>query len=80
MQRSLIRLTKGTYPRQDAVKRIWQEPRARRQLKQPMLSRNMFRILRVELTQVLHAVHELGHACRDMVVAIEADRPICNRF
>ena len=40
----------------------------------------MFRILRVQLPEELDAVHEFGHACRDVVVAVEPDCAVCYCF
>ena len=45
-----------------------------------MFPRDVFIILRVELAQVLDTVHELGHARRDVVVAVESDRAVRDRL
>ena len=71
---------KNTHPRQNTVKRIREQFRARRQLAQATLAFDMFPVVRVELAQELDAVHEARHARRDVVVAVETDSTICNCF
>jgi hypothetical protein len=71
---------KTTYPSKNTIKCIRQQFWPTRELTEPLPPRDMVRVVRVYLAQKLDAVHESGHTCRDVVVAVESNRAVCDCF
>jgi len=40
----------------------------------------MIRVVEIELSKKLDAVHKFGHACRDVVITVEPDGAISDSF
>lgn len=65
------------YSSENAIKRIWEKLGPGRELAESPLSCHVFRIIRIKLPQIFHAIHEPGYPCRDVVITVKAKGSVC---